>query len=218
MNKQTAGGIEMSDKILPCPFCGCETIRVHKRTCDKDTPYNSADRAYPLVRCYGCGASAESDDWTDIDTAINRWNRRAPAVPVMGELTDRQLFNVAFNLSAEFGPEFTQANKAFAMAVIEQYRHAMSNTSITQAEHDAKDARIREPLPCPFCGVTDLYTDDRRLTDGGDTYSFMAFVTCLCGCDGPEAYGTTRREAMANAVGAWNSRAAHAAARPDTQP
>lgn len=134
----------MSDKILPCPFCGCETIRVHKRTCDKDTPYNSADRAYPLVRCYGCGASAESDDWTDIDTAINRWNRRAPAVPVMGELTDRQLFNVAFNLSAEFGPEFTQANKAFAMAVIEQYRHAMSNTSITQAEHDAKDARIRE--------------------------------------------------------------------------
>ena len=78
--------------------------------------------------------------------------------------------------------------------------------------------KMREPLPCQFCGGTDLYTDDRKLTDGGDTYSYMAFVTCLCGCDGPEAYGTTRREAMANAVGAWNSRAAHAAARPDTQP
>lgn len=87
------------------------------------------------------------------DSVIERFGlaeaAQSPAVPVFGELTDRQLFNVAFNLSAEFGAEFTQANKAFAMAVIDQYRHAMSGVSIAQAELDAlrKDAeRLRELL------------------------------------------------------------------------
>jgi len=73
----------------------------------------------------------------EIEYSIRAALAEAAQVPVTGEPTDRQLFNVAFNLSAEFGPEFTQANKAFAMAAIEQYRHAMSGDSITQAELDA---------------------------------------------------------------------------------
>lgn len=143
MNKQTAGGIEMSDKILPCPFCGCETIRVHKRTCDKDTPYNPADRAYPLVRCYGCGASAEGDDWTGIDTAINRWNRRAPAVPVMGEavayLVPCQTMTGDVDMKLSFEPSGAFVGHSVGERVP---LYAKPATSITQAELDAKDALL----------------------------------------------------------------------------
>lgn len=44
-----------------------------------------------------------------------------------GLLNDRQLFNMGFNLSAQFGSEFTEANKDFAMAVIEEYRRQIGD-------------------------------------------------------------------------------------------
>jgi len=56
------------------------------------------------------------------------------------EPNDRQLFNIAFNLSAEFGPEFTESNKAFAMAVMREYRHACP----VIAHPPADDARVEE--------------------------------------------------------------------------
>lgn len=51
---------------------------VFPRNCDKDTPYNPADRAFPIVRCRSCGADAAGDDWKGPETAIAKWNRRAP--------------------------------------------------------------------------------------------------------------------------------------------
>ena len=90
------------------------------------------------------------EGWGHIGDLMNAWLRAntTQSVPVVGEPSDRQLFNIAFNLSAEFGPEFTQANKAFAMAVIEQYRHAMSGDSIpaTELERLRKDAERLEWL------------------------------------------------------------------------
>lgn len=68
----TAEGI----KLLPCPFCGGEAD-VSPRTCDRSTPYNPADRAFPIVRC-ACGAEIAGENWSGVDSAINAWNRRAP--------------------------------------------------------------------------------------------------------------------------------------------
>jgi len=61
---------------LACPFCGGGDIRILPRTCDKNTPYNPADRAYPVVRC-SCGAEVPGADWGRPETAVNAWNRRA---------------------------------------------------------------------------------------------------------------------------------------------
>jgi len=62
--------------IKPCPFCGGEAS-ARPRTCNRNTPYNPADRAFPIVRCGKCGAEAIGDDWKSEATAIEAWNRRA---------------------------------------------------------------------------------------------------------------------------------------------
>lgn len=75
----------MSEELKPCPFCGAhsDAVRAFPRTCIKDTSYDASHRAYPLVRCLGCGASQEGKNWTGIETAIAKWNTRpAPAVQV----------------------------------------------------------------------------------------------------------------------------------------
>ena len=79
----------MNEELKPCPFCGAhsDAVRAFPRTCNKDTPYNARDRAYPIVRCLGCGASQEGSDWTGVETAVAKWNHRAtpPAPSVDGE-------------------------------------------------------------------------------------------------------------------------------------
>jgi len=62
--------------LLPCPFCGSTKVQALARTCDRGTPYNPADRSYPVVRCV-CGAEVAGKDWGEPDTAITAWNRRA---------------------------------------------------------------------------------------------------------------------------------------------
>ena len=64
------------DSLKPCPFCG-GAASLHPRTCDKNTPYNPADRAFPIVRCGQCGAEAAGKDWGRPETAAEKWNARA---------------------------------------------------------------------------------------------------------------------------------------------
>lgn len=66
----------LSDELKPCPFCG-GAAAVSPRTCDKNTPYNPADRAFPIARCGQCGAEAVGKDWGRPETAAAAWNRRA---------------------------------------------------------------------------------------------------------------------------------------------
>ena len=65
------------EKLKPCPFCGGKIATVIRRTCDRTSPHNPADFAYPRVRCL-CGAEVPGKDWSDPSTAIYAWNRRAP--------------------------------------------------------------------------------------------------------------------------------------------
>lgn len=69
-------------KLKPCPFCG-GTATTYPRTCNKDTKYNPADRAFPIVRCTQCFAEVCGKDWGEPATAIAAWNRRSSAAPVM---------------------------------------------------------------------------------------------------------------------------------------
>ena len=66
----------MSEELKPCPFCGGTSPLVFPRTCNKDTPYNPADRAFPIVRCSGCYGEAAGSNWSEPATAIAAWNRR----------------------------------------------------------------------------------------------------------------------------------------------
>ena len=63
-------------ELLPCPFCGGTGV-TWPPTCTRFTPYNPADRAFPIVRCYSCCAEAHGTNWGHVDTAIAAWNRRA---------------------------------------------------------------------------------------------------------------------------------------------
>lgn len=65
-----------SETLKPCPFCG-GTASVSARTCNRDTPYDAADRAFPQARCRTCHATAPGEDWSGRETAIAAWNRRA---------------------------------------------------------------------------------------------------------------------------------------------
>jgi hypothetical protein len=74
MNDRMSGGVGAG--LLPCPFCGGEG-RLSKPTCRPDTPYNPADRLFPIVRCQDCNAEAwGSDENYDGSTARAAWNRR----------------------------------------------------------------------------------------------------------------------------------------------
>jgi Lar family restriction alleviation protein len=64
--------------LKPCPFCGSEKQNVFPPTCTIDDPYDPADRAYPIVSCYGCFTDVPGKDWDRSQkTAVEKWNTRA---------------------------------------------------------------------------------------------------------------------------------------------
>lgn len=72
----------MSEKLLPCPFCGSTEVMKFPPTCHEYSPYNPSDRAAPMVRCADCFAEAYGRDFDkSCKTAIAAWNRRAPSRP-----------------------------------------------------------------------------------------------------------------------------------------
>lgn len=74
----------MTEQLKPCPFCG-GIAKAYKRTCDQSDRYDPGDRAFPIVRCGSCGCCAEGKDWTELDTAIEAWNRRDQPAQVGAE-------------------------------------------------------------------------------------------------------------------------------------
>lgn len=88
------GDILTEPVLLPCPFCGDDNAMMLPPTCRPETPYNPADRLFPIVRCGSCCAevSGENEDYRG-KSAIAAWNRRAPSgsasPPQEGELVER---------------------------------------------------------------------------------------------------------------------------------
>lgn len=65
-------------KLLPCPFCGSDEPMMLGPTCDRNTPYNPADRAFPIIRCGGCFTDVPGKDFdASCKSAAERWNNRA---------------------------------------------------------------------------------------------------------------------------------------------
>lgn len=68
----------MQSELKPCPFCGSDRLMVLPPTCDRNTPYSAADRAYPVVRCSGCYTDVPGKDFdASSKSAVEAWNRRA---------------------------------------------------------------------------------------------------------------------------------------------
>lgn len=58
----------MKNQPLPCPFCGCTTIREFK----------VFERERYRIDCNACNCGAEANDR---QTALARWNRRSDRAP-----------------------------------------------------------------------------------------------------------------------------------------
>jgi hypothetical protein len=73
----------VSDTLLPCPFCGASKAMMLAPTCRPETPYNPADRLFPIVRCMACycEVAGANEDYRGT-TAIAAWNHR----PLLDEL------------------------------------------------------------------------------------------------------------------------------------
>jgi hypothetical protein len=87
----------MSAELKPCPHCG-GTASAYPRTCEKDTPYDPLDTAFPIVRCGLCFSSSPGKNWSGERTAIDAWNTRTPdpMLEVMAEALR--------TVNARFGP------------------------------------------------------------------------------------------------------------------
>ena len=65
-------------ELLPCPFCGSERHMNLSPTCDRTTPYNPHDRAFPIIRCLGCFTDVPGENFDATGkSASAAWNRRA---------------------------------------------------------------------------------------------------------------------------------------------
>lgn len=118
----------MSEReLLPCPFCGQTPSRAWPRTCDRDSPYDAADRAYPIVRCE-CGAEVPGEDWGEPPTAVVAWNRRAA-------------------LEASHAPVPREPTGAMLAAADPIYNDAATCRNIWRAMYDAAAGTTPGPKP-----------------------------------------------------------------------
>ena len=60
----------MSDKLLPCPFCGGKA-RLHVNDPQAD------DRKHNRVHCDNCGADGPHDTWFTLEGVTEMWNKRS---------------------------------------------------------------------------------------------------------------------------------------------
>lgn len=67
----------MTDEMKPCPFCGSDVIDVFPPTCNPSSPYDPADRAYPIARCHDCLAQVGGTNWDrSCESVRAKWNQR----------------------------------------------------------------------------------------------------------------------------------------------
>ena len=102
--------------LKPCPFCGeCVHITAFPATCNRDSPYDPADRAFPIVRCQNCYTERPGQNfptpWNSTKSAIAAWNRRAtpPEVTALVDALARAEEALAASLPLTDHPTTDQA-------------------------------------------------------------------------------------------------------------
>lgn len=106
----------MSEELKPCPFCGGTSPLVFPRTCNKDTPYNPADRAFPIVRCSGCYGEAAGSNWSEPATAIAAWNRRTDPLAASHQRLKEALERIAAIEDRMVGGDWEEIEEARGIA------------------------------------------------------------------------------------------------------
>ena len=77
----------MTEKLLPCPFCGTSDI-----ACCRNEDDNGILRGF--VMCEGCGAECSDHDTLPEASCVDAWNRRVQAARV--DSTEAQLSSSLF--------------------------------------------------------------------------------------------------------------------------
>lgn len=94
----------MVTELLPCPFCGKNSV--------------SVGGLVPWVECELCGACGPPAAYED--QACEAWNTRATAAPVVvGEVTDEMICrfaNVYYGRGKTYGPDRIRAALTAALA------------------------------------------------------------------------------------------------------
>jgi len=133
-------------ELKSCPFCGSDRVALWKPTCNRQSPYNPADRAYPEVGCRDCFASAHGKDWDETGrTAIAAWNRRASAQDAREAADAARWQHFVSHISGGRDPH---GRECFVIEIPDP-RPGVSIMRGSVAEHftDAIDAALRAAAP-----------------------------------------------------------------------
>lgn len=151
----------MQSELKPCPFCGSDRLMVLPPTCDRNTPYSAADRAYPVVRCSGCYTDVPGKDFdASSKSAVEAWNRRAALSDQERALDWRPVVEGGRDIQAitEFGTYTISIDSSFAggthylwMPYQREYddEHQSEHRGLTAAKAAAQadyEQRIRSAL------------------------------------------------------------------------
>lgn len=142
----------MTDKLLPCPFCGgkAESIDNGKwePVIDEGGAYVDCDIQDPTwygVQCTKCFCQLISEEYTDKKEAIAAWNRRAAGWIPVSEGLPKQEEKVSDIYNAQ--------------TLMEQYKKALGLACEYIGEVDCPEGLGTDDCTCPYDSCPENHSD-----------------------------------------------------------